>query len=105
MSVQQQLPADSQLPVPLLNKLRGLSREDLEEVLDNREKVDGLVMDSEEVQNLQLEREMSLATNRSLAETNLQLQPRLESGKTRLLERYAELRAVHQAVMEQHRRL
>ncbi|XP_059815424.1 vacuolar protein sorting-associated protein 37B-like [Hypanus sabinus] len=48
---------------------------------------------------------MSLATNRSLAESNLGLQPRLERGKAQLLERYGELRLIRQAVTERHQKL
>ncbi|XP_072895031.1 vacuolar protein sorting-associated protein 37C isoform X2 [Hemitrygon akajei] len=101
----QQMPLDGQLPVPLDNRLRALSPEELQEVLENDEKMERLVLDSEEVQNLQLEREMSLATNRSLAESNLGLQPRLERGKAQLLEKYGELRQIHQAVTERHQKL
>lgn len=47
-----------------------------------------------QIQNIQLEREMALASNRSLAEQNLDMKPRLESQKELLVERYSQLEAV-----------
>lgn len=47
-----------------------------------------------QIQNIQLEREMALASNRSLAEQNLDMKPRLESQKEVLVERYCQLEAV-----------
>ncbi|XP_048381402.1 vacuolar protein sorting-associated protein 37C [Stegostoma tigrinum] len=91
--------------VSLMNKLKGLSQEQLREVLHSQEKQETLVLDSEEVQNLQLEREMSLATNRSVAEKNLEFKPRLEGGKGRLQEKYTELRRLYETVEEQRKQL
>ncbi|XP_078390068.1 vacuolar protein sorting-associated protein 37B-like [Cetorhinus maximus] len=91
--------------VSLMNKLRGLSQAQLQEVLNSQEKLESLVLDSEEVQNLQLEREMSLATNRSLAEKNLEFQPLLEGGKGRLQEKYTELQSLYDAVLERKKQL
>ncbi|XP_067915944.1 vacuolar protein sorting-associated protein 37C [Heterodontus francisci] len=91
--------------VSVTNKLRGMSREGLEEVIDSREMQEGLVLDSEEVQNLQLEREMSLATNRSLAEKNLEFQPQLEEGKGRLQQKYTELQSLYDKVLEHKKKL
>lgn len=47
-----------------------------------------------QIQNIQLEREMALASNRSLAERNLDMKPRLEQERERLVERYSELEEV-----------
>ncbi|XP_060709422.1 vacuolar protein sorting-associated protein 37C-like [Hemiscyllium ocellatum] len=91
--------------VSLMNKLKGLSQEQLEEVLNSPEKQDALLLDSEEVQNLQLEQEMSLATNRSLAENNLQFKPRLEGGKSLLQEKYTKLQRLYQTVQKQQQQL
>ncbi|XP_029114859.1 vacuolar protein sorting-associated protein 37C isoform X1 [Scleropages formosus] len=77
-----------------MEKLGELSQAELEELLDNVERVHTLALESDEVQNLQLEREMALASNRSLAEQNLDLKPRLEQGRERLVERYCELQEV-----------
>ncbi|GCB85154.1 hypothetical protein scyTo_0025830, partial [Scyliorhinus torazame] len=48
---------------------------------------------------------MSLATNRSLAEKNLEYQPRLEGGKGRLQEKYAALQSLYHGVLEQKEKL
>lgn len=50
-----------------------------------------------QIQNIQLEREMALASNRSLAEQNLDMKPRLESQKEVLVERYSQLEAVRKS--------
>lgn len=50
-----------------------------------------------QIQNIQLEREMALASNRSLAEQNLDMKPRLESQKEALVDRYCQLEAVRDA--------
>ncbi|XP_078064417.1 vacuolar protein sorting-associated protein 37C-like, partial [Mustelus asterias] len=100
-----QIPMESLPPISLMNKLKGLSREELQEILNSQEKVEGLVLDSEEVQNLQLEREMSLATNRSLAEKNLEFRPQLEGGKGRLQEKYEELQSLYDGVLEHKEKL
>uniref|UniRef100_A0A9J7YS49 VPS37C subunit of ESCRT-I n=1 Tax=Cyprinus carpio carpio TaxID=630221 RepID=A0A9J7YS49_CYPCA len=48
------------------------------------------------IQNIQLEREMALAANRSLAEQNLDMKPRLETERARLVGKYAELEKVRE---------
>lgn len=50
-----------------------------------------------QIQNIQLEREMALASNRSLAEQNLDMKPRLESQKEVLVERYSQLEVVRKS--------
>lgn len=49
-----------------------------------------------QIQNIQLEREMALAANRSLAEQNLDMKPRLETERARLVGKYAELEKVRE---------
>ena len=49
-----------------------------------------------QIQNIQLEREMALASNRSLAEQNLDMKPRVESEKEVLVERYSQLEAIRE---------
>ncbi|XP_058877038.1 vacuolar protein sorting-associated protein 37C-like [Acipenser ruthenus] len=74
-----------------MENLRELSQSELQEILEDSQKVEAMVMESSEVQGVQLEREMSLAANRSLAEQNLKLRPQLQERKERLSERYREL--------------
>ncbi|KAG7235883.1 hypothetical protein INR49_002080 [Caranx melampygus] len=76
-----------------MEKLQDLSQSELQELLDNPERVESMALESDEIQNIQLEREMALASNRSLAEQNLDMKPRLESQKEVLVERYSQLEA------------
>ncbi|XP_010130523.1 PREDICTED: vacuolar protein sorting-associated protein 37C-like, partial [Buceros rhinoceros silvestris] len=61
--------------------LRDRPGEDLRHLQDDAEEIERLALESREVQELQLEREMALAANRSLAEQNLKFQAPLESGR------------------------
>lgn len=79
-----------------MEKLQDLSQSELQELLDNAERVESMALESDEIQNIQLEREMALASNRSLAEQNLDMKPRLESQKEVLVERYSQLEAVRE---------
>ncbi|XP_061868487.1 vacuolar protein sorting-associated protein 37D isoform X2 [Colius striatus] len=58
-----------------------------------------------EFQSLQLEREMCLASNCSLARGNLSLRPRLEDGKAALAIKYQELRELREACWDKQQRL
>lgn len=58
-----------------------------------------------QVQDLQLEREMALATNRSLAERNLEFQGPLEISRSNLSDKYQELRKLVERCQEQKARL
>ncbi|XP_069544493.1 vacuolar protein sorting-associated protein 37C [Brachyistius frenatus] len=77
-----------------MEKLQDLSQSELQDLLDNPERVESMALESDEIQNIQLEREMALASNRSLAEQNLDMKPRLEEQKEVLVERYSQLEAV-----------
>ncbi|XP_029950175.1 vacuolar protein sorting-associated protein 37C [Salarias fasciatus] len=79
-----------------MEKLQDLSQSELQELLDNPERVESMALESDEIQNIQLEREMALASNRSLAEQNLDMRPRLEAQKQALVERYCHLEAVRE---------
>ncbi|XP_010149478.1 PREDICTED: vacuolar protein sorting-associated protein 37D, partial [Eurypyga helias] len=56
-------------------------------------------------QSLQLEREMCLASNCTLARVNLSLRPRLEDGKASLAIKYQELREIQEACWDKQQRL
>lgn len=79
-----------------MEKLQDLSQSELQELLDNPERVESMALESDEIQNIQLEREMALASNRSLAEQNLDMKPRLESEKEVVVERYSQLEAIRE---------
>lgn len=50
-----------------------------------------------QTQNVQLNKEMTLASNRSLAEGNLLYQPQLDALKARLTQKYQELQVLFEA--------
>ncbi|XP_029621975.1 vacuolar protein sorting-associated protein 37C isoform X1 [Salmo trutta] len=79
-----------------MDKLQDLSQSELEDLLDNTERVESMALESDEIQNIQLEREMALASNRNLAEQNLDMKPRLERQREHLVERYSELEGVRE---------
>ncbi|XP_057699889.1 vacuolar protein sorting-associated protein 37C isoform X2 [Corythoichthys intestinalis] len=89
-----------------MEKILDLSQSELQELLDHPEKVESMAQESDEIQNIQLEREMSLASNRSLAEENLNMRPHLESQREVLVGKYTQLKAVretykeHQSIIE-----
>ncbi|KAI5091304.1 VPS37B subunit of ESCRT-I a isoform X1 [Silurus meridionalis] len=70
------------------NKLSSYSIAQLSELLEDDEKLNQIVQDLEEVQEVQQNKETILASNRSLAEQNLKLQPRLDHQKNELTKRY-----------------
>ncbi|XP_068512025.1 vacuolar protein sorting-associated protein 37D [Anas acuta] len=60
---------------------------------------------SRKFQSLQLEREMCLASNSTLARENLSLRPRLEDGKASLAIKYQELREIQETCWDKQQRL
>ncbi|XP_053561224.1 vacuolar protein sorting-associated protein 37D [Bombina bombina] len=69
-----------------------LSTEQLRQLLQDEGKLQRIVRLSEQVQSLQEERKASLASNFELAQKNLSLRPRLETGKANLAIKYQLLR-------------
>ncbi|XP_074527622.1 vacuolar protein sorting-associated protein 37D [Halichoeres trimaculatus] len=70
---------------------RALSDGELSELLQNDDKMDQIIRLNEKFQDLQVDRETLLTSNRSLAEESLARQPRLCNGKLQLAEKYREL--------------
>uniref|UniRef100_A0A8B9I3R6 VPS37D subunit of ESCRT-I n=1 Tax=Anser brachyrhynchus TaxID=132585 RepID=A0A8B9I3R6_9AVES len=60
---------------------------------------------SRKFQSLQLEREMCLASNSTLARENLSLRPQLEDGKASLAIKYQELQEIQEACWDKQQRL
>lgn len=58
--------------------LQHLSKEELQSLLDDDAKLQSLINDLSQIKNVQQEHEQLVATNKSLAEYNLSLQPRIE---------------------------
>ncbi|XP_061659322.1 vacuolar protein sorting-associated protein 37B [Syngnathoides biaculeatus] len=70
---------------------RALSTGELRELLQSDDKMEQIIRLNEKFQELQVDREMMLAANRSLAEDSLAQQPRLDNGRLQLAEKYREL--------------
>lgn len=70
---------------------RSLSSGELRDLLHNDDKMDQIIRLNEKFQELQVDREMQLTSNRSLAEESLARRPRLNNGKLQLAEKYREL--------------
>ncbi|XP_054450292.1 vacuolar protein sorting-associated protein 37B [Pteronotus mesoamericanus] len=78
-------------------RFAGLSLVQLNDLLEDEGQLAEMVQKMEETQNVQLNKEMTLASNRSLAEGNLLFQPRLDALKARLTQKYQELQALFEA--------
>ncbi|XP_069816965.1 vacuolar protein sorting-associated protein 37B [Dendropsophus ebraccatus] len=80
------------------SKFNHLTLSQLHELLEDDAKLGQMAQEMDEAQNVQLNKEMTLAGNRSLAEANLLYQPKLENLKATLTQKYQEL----QTLMESH---
>ncbi|KAM5246927.1 vacuolar protein sorting-associated protein 37C [Ctenodactylus gundi] len=88
-----------------METLKDKSLQELEDMQSDPEAIGRLALESPEVQDLQLEREMALATNRSLAERNLEFQGPLEISRSNLSDKYGELRQLAERCQEQKAKL
>ncbi|XP_054612007.1 vacuolar protein sorting-associated protein 37D isoform X1 [Dunckerocampus dactyliophorus] len=70
---------------------RALSTGELRELLQNDDKMEQIIRLDEKFQELQVDREMLLASNRSVADESLAQRPRLNNSKLQLAEKYKEL--------------
>ncbi|XP_072207415.1 vacuolar protein sorting-associated protein 37B [Excalfactoria chinensis] len=78
-------------------RLEGLSLQELSALLDDEERLQSMAREMEEAQSVQHSKDMTLASNRSLAEGNLLYQPKLESLKATLTQKYQELQVLFEA--------
>ncbi|KAM6155493.1 vacuolar protein sorting-associated protein 37B [Rhynchocyon petersi] len=78
-------------------RFAGLSLVQLHELLEDEGQLAEMVQKMEETQNVQLNKEMTLTSNRSLAEGNLLYQPQLDSLKASLTQKYQELQVLFEA--------
>ncbi|XP_034936711.1 vacuolar protein sorting-associated protein 37B-like [Chelonus insularis] len=69
-----------------LSKLHNLSNDELKELLNDEGKFEDIVKHVQQFKELETEKEMLMASNRSLAEYNLSKQPELDEGKKTLHE-------------------
>ncbi|XP_014677942.1 PREDICTED: vacuolar protein sorting-associated protein 37B-like [Priapulus caudatus] len=84
---QQQQQQQSQLSYDTeecLGILQHLKKQELQELLDDDDKVNDLIKDTKQVKNIDVEKEMMLASNRSLAEFNLSRETRFQQAKDHL---------------------
>ncbi|NXY52911.1 VP37C protein, partial [Callaeas wilsoni] len=111
-----------------MDTLRNRTVEELRELQEDSQEIERLALESQEVcarrwlrgvlvpfphspsqipqvQELQLEREMALAANRSLAEQNLKFQVPLETGRSDLSKKYQELQELAGRCREQKEKL
>uniref|UniRef100_A0A8C6XRU7 VPS37 C-terminal domain-containing protein n=1 Tax=Naja naja TaxID=35670 RepID=A0A8C6XRU7_NAJNA len=88
-----------------MEAFRDKTVDELKELQENSEEIERLALESDEVQNVQLQREMALATNRSLAEQNLKFQEPLETGRANLSDRYQDLQKLIERCQEQKSKL
>ncbi|XP_036777940.2 vacuolar protein sorting-associated protein 37B [Manis pentadactyla] len=76
------------------SRFAGLSLVQLNELLEDEGQLTEMVQKMEETQSIQLNKDMTLASNRSLAEGNLLYQPQLDTLKARLTQKYQELQVL-----------
>lgn len=84
---------------------RALSTAELRELLRDDAKMDQIIRLNEKFQELQVDRETLLTSNRSLAEESLARRPRLNNGKLQLAEKYRELSNLATECWEKRSRL
>ncbi|NXI36009.1 VP37C protein, partial [Galbula dea] len=88
-----------------METLKGRTVSELRELQESAEEIERLALESQEVQELQLEREMALAANRSLAEQNLRFQAPLEAARSDLASKYEQLQELAHRWKEQKAKL
>nr|XP_046163297.1 vacuolar protein sorting-associated protein 37D-like [Oncorhynchus gorbuscha] len=84
---------------------RALNMSELQELLQDKEKMDQIVRLNEKFQELQVDRAILLTSNRSLAEESIARRPRLNIGKLQLAEKYKELANLATICWEKQSRL
>lgn len=78
-------------------KFCGYSMAELNQVLEDDDKLSEMVQQMDEMLEVQQSKEKTLVNNRNLAEQNLALQPRLEHKKEQLTSRYGRLQESFEA--------
>ncbi|XP_063060118.1 vacuolar protein sorting-associated protein 37D [Engraulis encrasicolus] len=84
---------------------RVLNTSELRELLQDEEKMDQIVRLNDKFQELQVDREVLLTSNRGLAEESLARRPHLQDGKRQLAAKYEELARLTTACREKQSRL
>ncbi|XP_051972185.1 VPS37B subunit of ESCRT-I b [Xyrauchen texanus] len=79
------------------NRFHSYSTAQLNEMLEDDDKFRKIVREMDEMQEMQQNKELTIASNRSLAEQNLGLQPELDHQKIQLTKHYSCLQELHEA--------
>ncbi|KAK7120954.1 hypothetical protein R3I94_020816 [Phoxinus phoxinus] len=79
------------------NRFHSYSATQLHELLEDDDKLRNIVREMDEMQEMQQNKELTIASNRSLAEQNLSLQPELDHQKIQLTKRYCCLQDLHES--------
>lgn len=80
--------------------VRHLDNDGLKELVNDDDAVEKLVKNFEQNKELEMEKELIMTKNKSVAEYNLSLAPKLESGKTKLKELHESVQAAMDSVEE-----
>ena len=84
-----QQPADSQPDYPAaLSSLQHMDVDSLKEILNNEDKFDDFIQNLQQIKNLHEQKELIMASNKSLAEYNLSQEPLVKEQKAQLLEKF-----------------
>jgi len=85
--------------------LQGKNREELEKLSSNEDEINEVVINSEPIQHLFMEKDLILAANRRMAEDNLALKPRLEESRNALIEIHNQLASKQDQMQSKQREL
>lgn len=78
--------------------LQHLNKAELQNILDNEDKLMEIINDLQQVKDIQVDREMLLANNKSVADYNLKLQPRFDELKRKLATAYEEANRLKETI-------
>ena len=82
-------PADMQPDYPAaLSSLQHMDVDNLKEILNNEDKFDEFIQNLQQIKNLHEQKEIIMASNKSLAEYNLSQEPVVKEQKAKLLEKF-----------------
>ena len=88
-----------------LATIQGWDKDRLQELLDDEEKFDALIKGLSQIKSLRDEKEMLMASNRSLAEYNLSQEPALKDLKAQLADKHREAMRTAEKVKNAKREL
>lgn len=83
---------------PATGMLHHMTTDELKKLLNDEDRLEAMIKDLQQVKNLEVERQMFLASNKSLAEYNLSQEPILENLKVQVQGQLEELKSYKQRV-------